>query len=90
MNDLLSISQLAKLRGLTTETLRHYDRIGLFSPIYIDPETNYRYYSILQYEQLGTIKELRQLGFSLEEIKDFFHNRCVEHSLEILKSRHDD
>ena len=30
MKDLLSISQLAKLRGLTTETLRHYDRIGLF------------------------------------------------------------
>ena len=68
MKDLLSISQLAKLRGLTTETLRHYDRIGLFSPVYIDPETNYRYYSILQYEQLGTIKELRQLDFSLEEI----------------------
>lgn len=90
MKDLLSISQLAKLRGLTTETLRHYDRIGLFSPVYIDPETNYRYYSILQYEQLGTIKELRQLNFSLEEIKEFFHNRSVDHSLEILKHRYEE
>ena len=90
MKDLLSISQLAKLRGLTTETLRHYDRIGLFSPVYIDPETNYRYYSILQYEQLGTIKELRQLDFSLEEIKEFFHNRSVDHSLEILKHRYEE
>jgi len=70
--NLLSISQFAKLRGVTTETLRHYDRIGLLSPFYIDPETGYRYYSVLQYEQLGTIKELRSLDFSLDEIKDFF------------------
>ena len=33
MKDLLSISQLAKLRGMTTETLRHYDRIGLFADV---------------------------------------------------------
>ena len=64
--------------------------LDFFSPVYIDPETNYRYYSILQYEQLGTIKELRQLDFSLEEIKDFFHNRSVDHSLEILKHRYEE
>lgn len=87
--NLLSISQFAKLRGVTTETLRHYDRIGLLSPFYIDPETGYRYYSVLQYEQLGTIKELRSLDFSLDEIKDFFEQRSVEHSLEILKTHRD-
>lgn len=44
--ELLSISELAKLRQVTTETLRYYDRIGLLKPVYVDPETNYRYYSI--------------------------------------------
>ncbi len=88
MHGLLSISQLAKLRGVTTETLRHYDRIGLFKPTYVDPETNYRYYSILQYEKLGTIKELKQLGFSLEEIQHYFDNRNLHQSYEMLKDKH--
>lgn len=64
--DMLSISEMAKLRQITPETLRHYDRIGLFRPSYIDPESGYRYYSITQYEDLGTIVELRQLGGALK------------------------
>lgn len=87
--DLLSISEMAKLRKVTTETLRHYDRIGLFKPVYIDPDSGYRYYSISQYEKLGTIKELRQLGMGLEEIKEYFNNRNVHQSMEILKTYHD-
>ncbi len=75
MKDRISITDLARLRNVTTETLRYYDRIGLFKPIYVDPNTKYRYYSILQYEKLGTIKELRQLGMKLKEIKEYFDNR---------------
>jgi DNA-binding transcriptional MerR regulator len=70
---------------MTTETLRHYDRIGLFRPQYTDEETSYRYYSISQYERLGTIKELRQMGLSLEEIKEFFADRKLENSIRLLK-----
>lgn len=82
--DLLSITELAKLRRVTSETLRYYDRIGLTKPVYTDPATNYRYYSIRQYERLGTIKELRQLGMSIESILDYFHDRNVKKSSEIL------
>ncbi len=82
--DLLSITELAKLRRVTSETLRYYDRIGLMKPVYTDPATNYRYYSIRQYERLGTIKELRQLGMSIESILDYFHDRNVKKSTEIL------
>lgn len=81
---LLSISQLAKLRKLTPETLRHYDRIGLIKPEYVDPVTKYRYYSIRQYEKIGTIKELRQLGMSLDMISGYFENRNFKKSSEIL------
>lgn len=87
--NLLSISQMAKLRKVTTETLRHYDRIGLFKPAYIDPESGYRYYTISQYEKLGTIKELRQLGMGLEEIREYFDNRNVHKSMELLKKYHE-
>jgi DNA-binding transcriptional MerR regulator/effector-binding domain-containing protein len=83
--NLLSTTKLAKLRKLTSETLRFYDRIGLIKPNYVDPKTNYRYYSIRQYEKLGTIKELRQLGMSINEIVDYFTDRNLQKSIEILE-----
>ncbi|MCY6372227.1 MerR family transcriptional regulator [Clostridium ganghwense] len=90
MKDKLSIGEFAKLRNVTTETLRHYDRIGLLKPIKIDPKTGYRYYSILQHEELGTIKELRQLGMSIDEIKKYFNNRNLKQSFNILKDKHNE
>ncbi|MGZ9817639.1 MerR family transcriptional regulator [Peribacillus simplex] len=90
MKEKLTISEMAKLRGMTAETLRHYDRIDLFKPQYIDPNSGYRYYSIFQYEVLGTIKELRQLGMSTDEIKDYFNERNFSKSLDILKAKHAD
>ena len=65
MKAYLSITQLGKIKHITTETLRHYDRIGLFTPGYIDPDTRYRYYSLDQIEQIDTILELRDMGMSL-------------------------
>lgn len=83
--NLLSITELAKLRRVTSETLRYYDRIGLIKPDYVDPDTKYRYYSIRQYEKLGTIRELRQLGMSVDDIIDYFKDRNLKKSLNILK-----
>lgn len=83
-----SIGEFAKLINVTTETLRHYDRIGLFKPIYKDKLTGYRYYSILQYEKLGTIKELRDLDMNLIDIKTYFDNKNLENSIMLLEKRH--
>lgn len=88
LKERLTISEIAKLRGVTTETLRHYDRVDLFKPNHIDPKTGYRYYSIFQYEILGTIKELRQIGMSIEEIKQYFNQRNFKNSRDILKAKH--
>jgi DNA-binding transcriptional MerR regulator len=90
VKDKLSIGEFAKSRNITTETLRHYDRVGLLKPVKVDSKTGYRYYSILQYEQLGTIKELRQLGMSIDEIKKYFDNRNLEQSVNILKYKHNE
>lgn len=81
----MSIAELAKLRNVSTDTLRYYDKIGLFKPAYVDPQTHYRYYSVLQYEKLGTINELRKLDMSLHEIKKFFDHRNVSQSISILE-----
>ena len=44
MTDYLSIGEAAKAVHTTSETLRHYDRIGLVKPSKKDEWTNYRYY----------------------------------------------
>ncbi len=80
-----SITELARLRKTTTETLRHYDRINLFKPDYVNPETGYRFYSIKQYEKLGTILELRQLGMSLPKISEYLKERNLKKSVTMLK-----
>ncbi|MGN0421655.1 MAG: MerR family transcriptional regulator [Lachnospiraceae bacterium] len=80
---ILSISELAKLKHITTETLRHYDRIGLLKPDFVS-ESGHRYYSIRRYEKLGTILELREMGMGLKEIQEYFDGRNLKKSVEIL------
>ncbi|MGN1023382.1 MAG: MerR family transcriptional regulator [Lachnospiraceae bacterium] len=80
---LLSITEMARLRGITTETLRHYDRIGLIRPDALD-ENNVRYYSVLQYEKLETIRELQEIGLSLKEIGAYLAHRDVKASYALL------
>ena len=45
---LLTISQLAKLRNVNINSLRYYEKLGILCPVYIDPETRYRYYALEQ------------------------------------------
>ncbi len=85
MNDsYISITELAKLRKVSSETLRYYDRVGLLKPAYIDPQTRYRYYTIRQSEELGVIRELRDLGMSIEEIQNYLEDCNLEKSVQML------
>lgn len=84
----MSITEYAKLRSVTTETLRHYDRIGLIKAAFRDEKTGMRYYSInIDDDKMGTVMELKQLGLPLDEIKDFFTDRHAAKSIKILKKR---
>ncbi len=65
---MLKISEFARLVQISTKTLRHYDKIGLLKPDYIEPMTNYRYYSINQLHRLNRILALKALDLSLEQI----------------------
>ena len=65
--------------------MRYYDRIDLLKPDYVSPETGYRYYTIYQYEKLGTILELRALQMPLNQIQEYFNERNVKKSAAILQ-----
>lgn len=82
--DLFQIGDIAKLFHLSVGTLRHYEKLGLLQPEYIDSETGYRYYSTRQFESLNTIRYLRVLDTPLDQIADFLHNRDIENIQELL------
>ena len=54
------ISELAKLAGISTRTLRHYDDIGLLVPIRIK-DSNYRIYDETSVNQLQHILILKEI-----------------------------
>jgi DNA-binding transcriptional MerR regulator len=62
-----SIAELARMSGVTSRTLRHYDDIGLLSPAYIG-SNGYRYYEEEHLLRLQQILILRALRVSLTEI----------------------
>ncbi|SHJ85596.1 DNA-binding transcriptional regulator, MerR family [Dethiosulfatibacter aminovorans DSM 17477] len=66
-----SIGEMSNLFGISKQTLRHYDKIGLFEPLYINEKTGYRYYELNQFYILLHIQELKQAGISLARIKEY-------------------
>src|SRR5436309_7367089 len=65
----LKVGELARRTGLTIRALHHYDAIGLLRPS-LHTEAGHRLYSAGDIARLQQILSLRQLGFSLEEIRD--------------------
>lgn len=83
-SELFQIGEVAKMFHLSVGSLRHYEKIGLLQPEYIDAETGYRYYSTRQFECLNTIRYLRVLDMPLAQIADFLKNRDVAKMKEML------
>ena len=71
---LYRIGEFSALTGLSIRTLRYYDEIDLFKPEEVDLFTNYRYYKEEQLDDIRLINELKEIGFSLDEIKENWNN----------------
>ncbi len=65
-----SIGDFSRINRITPKTLRHYDRIGLLKPARTDDWTGYRYYNPGQLPDIRKILSLKELGFSLSEIRE--------------------
>lgn len=63
------IGELASETGLTVRALHHYDQIGLLKPSQ-ETEGGHRIYGTGDVEKLQKILTLKQLGFSLDKIKE--------------------
>lgn len=69
----LSISETSKITNLSIRTLRYYDEIDLIKPSKIT-DAGYRYYDEKSLEKLQEILFLKELDFSLKEIKEIISN----------------
>lgn len=70
-NSLLSIGEAAKLKNVSIKALRYYEKLGIFNPAYIDPQSGYRYYSPAQLFDLDVILTCDELGIPLKHILDY-------------------
>jgi DNA-binding transcriptional MerR regulator len=64
----LKVGDLARRTVLTVRALHHYDAIGLLKPS-LHTEAGYRLYTAGDIARLQQVLSLRQLGFSLEEVR---------------------
>lgn len=86
MKDKFLIGELSKIFNISTDTLRHYDKIDLIKPDY-DENNDYRYYSIRNFFKLSRILFLKNLDISLIEIKKYMGNKNTNNLLSLLKKK---
>lgn len=88
----MKVGDLANQTGVSVRTLHYYDEIGLLSPSQ-RTETGYRLYAEGDIIRLQQIVSLRQVGFSLGEIRQYLEqtqfspHRVVQLHLSHLKEQ---
>lgn len=73
----LRIGDFSNIVGISVKTIRFYEEKGLIRPAYIDKYTGYRYYNEKNIEQVLVILQYKNMGFTLEEIKNINPNLLI-------------
>src|SRR3954451_2088842 len=80
----LKIGEFAKLNLVAVSTLRYYDEAGLLKPAETDPWTGYRYYTLEQLPQMHRILALKDLGLSLEQIRQLVREQVPAAQIKVM------
>lgn len=86
---MMSISEVARLTGISQRTLHYYDEIGLLTPTQAT-EAGYRLYDNAALERLQHILLFKELGFPLKDVRNllddpnFDRTKALEQHLELL------
>jgi DNA-binding transcriptional MerR regulator len=72
---MFSIGDFASHGRVSVRMLRHYDAIGLLPPARVDPATGYRQYDAAQLSRLNRIVALKDLGFTLEQVRSILDEK---------------
>lgn len=95
---MLTIGDLAKATGANISTIRHYERVGLLSPPK-RTDGNQRRYSQEDRARLSFITRSRDLGLSIDAIRDILQlaapgamsateaDRIIEEQLSVIRTK---
>lgn len=72
---MFKIGDFSKFSRVSVRALRLYDQMELLTPIQVDQFTGYRYYSAEQIPRLNRIVAFKDLGFSLEQIRQLLNDQ---------------
>ncbi|KPC90493.1 MerR family transcriptional regulator, partial [Streptomyces sp. NRRL F-6602] len=67
---MFTIGDFARHGRVSVRMLRHYDATGLLRPARVDPANGYRHYTASQLSRLNRIIALKELGFTLQQVRD--------------------
>ena len=82
MKDYYKISEIAQLYSIGVDSLRYYERLGILQPR--RGENGYRLYSLKDMYKLNLIRDLRQLDFSMEQIRAYLDGQTVDNTIHLL------
>jgi DNA-binding transcriptional MerR regulator len=86
-HNLFTIGEFSKITGMGIHSLRYYDEIGALKPEYVDPVSNYRYYSFDQLRRVPAINMCKEAGIKLSEFGSFVDNGNINYVKIISDSR---
>ena len=72
------IGEFSTLSKTTIKTLRYYEKEQLLIPSYVDLETGYRFYEANQLLVLSKIVSLRQIGLSIDNIRNILNGDNID------------
>jgi DNA-binding transcriptional MerR regulator len=78
---MFTIGDFARHGRVSVRMLRHYDAIGLLRPARVDPASGYRFYEAGQLARLNRVIALKDLGFTLEQVKSILDERVSTEEL---------
>lgn len=74
-HNLYLVKDLARLTGLSIETIKYYLKIKLISEVGRSPETNFRYFDESTIGRLNKIIELRRDKYPIKRIRELLDIR---------------
>ncbi|WP_329565711.1 MerR family transcriptional regulator [Kitasatospora sp. NBC_01266] len=86
---MFTIGDFARHGRVSVRMLRHYDAIGLLHPAQVDPVSGYRFYAAAQLARLNRVIALKDLGFTLDQVKAILDEQVGTEQLRgMLRLRH--
>lgn len=76
--ELYSIGEVSKICNISKKALRFYDKIGIICPDKISEGNNYRFYSKETLLSVPVVKYFKQMGFKLDEMREFLEGNTYE------------